>query len=181
MKHIALYLLFVLFSINGFAQHNINIGAGYFGHTLTYPGLVAEFELEKTISEQVSLPIRADIGFYHHTRYHTGIFLDVNVGHRRYYQSGWFYEQSIGVGVLASVLNSDGVYKVDEEGQVSDASRLNPIEFMPSITLGGGYDLSKEQNRRKLIWLRPKVFWQYPHKNASTFNVALQLGFTHTI
>lgn len=181
MKNIGLIIIFIQITISGLSQQNINIGAGYFGHTLTHPGLVGEFELEKTYTDRASLPIRANLGFYAHPRYHTGIFLDVNIGYRRYYDSGWFYEQSMGIGILEPILNTDAVYKVDENGNISDAPKHNPIEFMPSISLGLGYNFSTHDNKRNLVWLRPKVFWQYPHKNTSTFNVALQLGVTHTI
>lgn len=181
MKNTSLCLVLILVTINGFSQQNINIGAGYFGHTITHPGFVGEFELEKTFSGQASIPIRTNLGFYAHPRYHTGIFIGINVGYRRYYSSGWFYEQSIGIGLLETILNTDGVYKVDENGNVSDASKYNPIELMPSISLGLGYDFSKHDNKRKLVWLRPKIFWQYPHKTTSTFNVALQVGVTRTI
>jgi len=178
--YILVLSLFAL-SLGTEAQTHLNIGGGYFGQTLTYPGLVIEAELEHMFSEKASLPIRLDLGFYVHPRHSYGLFLDVNAGFRRYYKSGIFLEESIGVGVLQSFLHSDGVYKVDDSGEVSDASRAIPVDFMPSLTLGIGYNLTKGSGKQNLLWLRPKIYWQIPHKTMSTYNFAVQVGFTHTI
>ena len=179
-QYIIVLSLFVL-TLGVAAQTNFNIGGGYFGQTVTYPGLVIEAELEHMFSEKASLPIRADLGFFVHPRHSYGLFLDLNAGFRRYYKSGIFLEESIGVGVLQSFLHSDGVYKVDDSGIVSDASRALPVDFMPSLTLGVGYNLTQGSGKQNLIWLRPKIYWQLPHKTESTYNFALQVGFTHTI
>ena len=162
-------------------QTRINAGGGYFGHTASHPGIVLELEFEKMYTEKASLPLRLDAGFYSHPRNHNGLFIDISYGFRRYFRSGLFLEESIGIGVLQSILNSDGVYQVDDNGNVSDASRFNPLDLMPSITLGIGYNLAKDGERQTLVWFRPKIFWQYPHKTSSTFTPAVQAGFTHTI
>lgn len=172
--------LFAL-SLGATAQTNFNIGGGYFGQTVTYPGLVIEAEVEKMFSENASLPIRVDLGFFVHPRHSYGLFLDLNAGFRRYYKSGIFLEESIGVGVLQSFLHSDGVYSVDDSGEVSEASRAVPVDFMPSLTLGIGYNLTQGSGKQNLIWVRPKIYWQLPHKTESTYTFALQVGFTHTI
>jgi hypothetical protein len=172
--------LFAL-TLGAAAQTNYNIGGGYFGQTVTYPGLVIEAELEHMFTEKASLPLRADLGFFAHPRHSYGLFLDLNAGFRRYYKSGIFLEEGIGVGVLQSFLHSDGVYKVDDSGNVSDASRALPVDFMPSLTLGIGYNLTQGSGKQNLIWVRPKIYWQIPHKTESTYTFALQVGVTHTI
>jgi len=182
MKKISITIIAVIVAIVGLdAQTNVNIGGGYFGQNITYPGLVLEAEIEHMFSEQASLPIRLDVGFNVHPRYSTALFLDLNAGFRRYFKSGLFLEESVGVGVIESFLHSDAVYTVDDSGKVSEDSRANPPEFMPSITLGIGYNLTQGSGKQNLIWLRPKVYWQAPHKTVSTYNFALQIGFTHTI
>jgi hypothetical protein len=180
-KFIYIIIAICITSVGVDAQTNINIGGGYFGHTITYPGLVLEAELERMFSENASLPIRLDVGYYVHPRYNSGVFADLNAGFRRYYNSGLFLEESVGIGVLQSFLHSDAVYQVDDSGIVSEASRANPVAFMPSITLGIGYNLTQGSGKQNLIWLRPKIFWEVPHKTTSTYNFALQVGFTHTI
>jgi hypothetical protein len=163
------------------AQTHLNVGGGYFGHTVTHPGVVIEIERERMFSENASLPIRLDVGFYVHSRNHTGLFIDLNYGFRRYFKSGLFLEESVGIGILQSFVHSDAVYQVDESGTVSEASRAYSPDFMPSLTLGIGYNLSKGSGTQNLIWLRPKISWQLPHKTTASFHPAMQLGFTHTI
>ena len=181
MKKIYFAGLFMFMFFETMAQTNFNLGAGYYGQNVTYPGVVFNGELEKVFSEKVSMPIRADLGFYVQPRFATSLFLDVSVGSRKYFKSGIFIEESIGAGVLQTFVHSDGVFKVDEEGNVSEGSRANPVYFMPSISLGIGYDLEKNTGKRNLIWLRPKISWMVPDKTTSSYNVALQLGFTHTL
>lgn len=178
---ISIVIISVLYSMTTSGQTRLNVGGGYFGQNLTYPGVVLEFEMEHSYSERASLPIRFDLGAYVHPRYHTGLFLDANVGFRQYFRSGLFVEEGIGAGILQSWLHSDQVYEVDDSGAVSVTSRTNPPDFMPSLILGLGVDLTKDSGKRNLIWLRPKVFWQVPYKNSSTYNFAVQLGFTHTL
>jgi hypothetical protein len=182
MKKIYISILLIHMAIMGLdAQRHVNIGGGYFGQTITYPGLVLEVEMEHMFSERTSLPLRMDVGFYVHPRQSTGVFLDLNAGFRRYFKSGLFLEESVGLGLLQSFLHSDAVYAVDDSGNVSETSRSNPPEFMPSVTFGVGYNLTQGSGKQNLIWLRPKLYWQVPHKTVSAFNFALQVGFTHTI
>lgn len=182
MKKIYITIVGIFMAMLGLdAQTNLNIGGGYFGKQATYPGMVLEAELEHMFSEQASLPLRLDMGFYAHPRQSTGIFLDLNAGFRRYFKSGFFLEESVGVGVLETFLHSDAVYTVDDTGNVSETSRANPPQFMPSITLGLGYNLTQGSGKQNLIWLRPKLYWEVPHKTVSNYSFALQVGFTHTI
>ena len=163
------------------AQDNIKVGGGYFGQTVTYPGLVLEFEKEEMHSDKASMPVRIDIGIYYHKRHSTGVFAEVNYGFRRYFKSGFFLEESIGMGVMQTLLSGDAVYTVDDNGNVGESNRFNKPDFMPSITLGIGFDLSKGKEKQTLVWLRPKIYWQFPERTSSVFTPALQLGFTYTL
>jgi hypothetical protein len=169
------------FSTTVKAQTNLNIGGGYFGHFLTHPGAVLEIESERVFSEQASLPVRLDIGLYSHPRNHTGLFMDLNYGYRKYFKSGIFLEESVGIGVLKPFLNSDGVFEVDDSGNISESSRAMPVDLLPSLTLGMGYNLSKNGTSRNLVWMRPKIAWQIPHKTSSLYHISMQIGFTRTI
>ena len=182
MKRIYIIAVFVFAcTLTNFAQTYTNIGGGYFGHMGTHPGIVLEYETERMFSGEASIPVRLDLGYYVHKRNHNGLFLDINYGFRQYFNSGFYVEESIGFGVLFSTLNSDGVYEVDDRGLVSEASRFNQPDFMPSVTLGIGYNLSKNSDSKNLIWIRPKLAWQFPHKLSSLYTPCIQLGFTHSI
>jgi len=182
MKKILLTITIITgLSLSLKAQDNIKIGAGYFGQTVTYPGLVLEFEKEEMHSEKASMPVRFDIGIYYHKRHTTGVFAEVNYGFRRYFKSGIFLEESIGFGVMQTMLSGDAVYQVDDNGNVTESNRFNKPDLMPSISLGLGYDLSKGKEKKTLVWLRPKIYWQFPERTSSVFNPAVQFGVTHRI
>lgn len=179
MKRIYLFLTIVtVLPLMLNAQNKKIVGAGYFGNTATYPGLVFEYEFNMVQSEKASLPFRINTGFYVHKRYNAGVFADLGFGLRRQFNSGVFLEQFVGVGVLTTFLNSDAVYSVDDKGNVTEASRYAATDFMPSLTLGIGYNLSRNPEKIKLLWLRPKIFWQYPHKTSSLYTPAVQIGYS---
>ena len=83
----------------------------------------------------------------------------------------------MGIGILEPVINSDEVIEVNDEGELSDGGRWMKPDLMPSLSLGIGYKLPEEiSSRYVLVWLRPKIFWQIPHKTSSTFNPVIQFG-----
>ena len=182
MKRYIIVSLILVLSVTGIqAQVKINVGGGYFGHTLTHPGFVLEAEMEHMFTDGASLPLYAGLGAYIHPRNHYGTFLEVGAGFRQYFRSGLFIEERIGVGMLQTFLHSDAVYEVDDSGQVSKGSRVNQVDFMPSVSLGLGYNLSRVSGGQNLIWIRPKLYFQLPYKTLTNYHLALQVGFTHTL
>lgn len=171
----------LLAAIPSLAQTFQNVGAGYFGHIITHPGFVLEYEIEHRPHEKLAIPLRFDMGFYRHQRNHKGLFLDANIGFRRYFGSGVIVEQSVGLGILKTYLDGDAYYTVDEQGNVSTTSPGNPLNFAPSFTLGLGYNFSKGRDQLNYLWVRPKLFWQVPVKTTAAIHPALQIGFTHTL
>ena len=181
MKKIIFLFAIVSSATLGSAQVRSNVGIGYFGQIISYPGAVLEYELEQQFGETSSLPLRIDLGFYVHPRHSNGFFLDVNYGLRKTYKNGFMIEESIGAGVMATMVNGDGTFEVDDDGMVREASPWNKPDFMPSITLGMGYNFTQKKEKLNMLWVRPKLYWQLPYKTSSVFHPALQVGFTHTI
>jgi hypothetical protein len=180
-KFLLLFLL-ALSSTFTFAQSNWQFGVGYFGHTITHPGVVFELSKEITHSEKAALVGGINLGFYNHPRQHTGLFLDLHLGYHRYFSSGFYFEQRIGLGVLQTILNGeDGVYIVDENNQVIETNGWNQPDFMPSVSLGIGWDITHQQEQQTLLWLRPKLFWQTPQKLASAYHLAVQIGMSRSL
>jgi hypothetical protein len=52
--------------------------------------------------------------------------------------------------------------------------------FMPSVTVGAGYNLAAENEASRLIWIRPKVYWDLGFRGLELPYFALQVGYTHT-
>jgi hypothetical protein len=177
---ITVYLLmFVGFMAN--AQTKINTGIGYFGEVVTYPGIVGEIELEKFHSPGFSTPLKLNVGFYNHPRSHNAMFIDIHEGFRRYSKSGaWYFEQSVGFGIMLSFYNED-VWHFDEEGNSAYVSNIANLDYMPSVTFGGGYNFTPQKESANVLWVRPKIFWQLPYNNLALPHIAVQVGFSHTI
>ena len=177
-RYILILAILWVFLGNASSQSRFNGGIGYYGEHLSHPGVVLEFELEPFIAEGFSLPLRADAGFHSNPDYRAFTF-DVHKGFRKYFRSGLFLEQSIGVGVINKSYLTNYWY-VDEYSQVAAHGNRAVWGFMPSVTFGTGYDLSKEKEGSELIWIRPKLYWDLGFRDLYLPYWALQIGFTHT-
>lgn len=181
MKYLSiLSLMFLL--MPGQAQtknRELRIGAGYYGQNLVHPGLTLEFELDRSYASEFSLPLRANLGYLHHPDYQV-FFLDVHKGFRKSFSSGFFLEQSLGAGMIMKSYGSDYWYADEYFNSIPHGNRP-VLGFMPSLTLGAGFDLSREKDGSGLLWLRPKVFWDLGFRRLHQPYFALQVGYSHTI
>jgi hypothetical protein len=160
------------------AQTRISAGAGYYGENVINPGIVLEFETEKFHAESFSLPLRADLGVHSNSDY-TAITLDIHKGFRKYFPSGLFLEQSVGVGVITKSYKGDYWY-IDKYLMPVPHGNQAVLGFMPSVTAGAGYNFSKNDEGADLIWVRPKIYWDLGFRGLNLPYWALQIGFTHT-
>ena len=180
MKKIFLILVAITgIQLHLMAQSRLNGGIGYFGESLTHPGFVLEFEYEKPHSEAFSLPLRGDLGYHSNPDYQS-FFVDIHKGFRRYFSSGLVLEQSIGAGVIAKNYKGDDYWYNDQYFNSIPHGNKTVWGFMPSVTAGLGYNLSKNREAVDLLWIRPKVYWDLGFRGFHLPYVALQIGFTHT-
>lgn len=160
-------------------QSTLNAGLGYLMPNNGKFGMVVEFEYEKYFSESFSLPLRADLGYYNTPDYYT-LFLEVHKGFRQYFKSGFFAEQSLGIGVLSNFYTIESIWYYDEFGNVTRYNDGLNLGIMPSVTIGGGYNLMHGKGTQNLLWIRPKVFWNLGFRSLNTPYFALQVGYSHT-
>ena len=179
MKKIILILVAIA-AITSYAegQTRISAGAGYYGENVTHPGLFLEFEYEKFHTESFSLPLRADLGFHFNPDY-TAMTLDLHKGLRKYFKSGIFFEQSVGVGIITKSFKTDYWFYDDYANAIPHGNKL-VLGFMPSVTAGLGYNFSKNDEGADMIWIRPKIYWDLGFRGLHLPYWALQIGFTHT-
>lgn len=156
----------------------LRVGGAYFGENLTRPGFVLEFEYEKTYTPQFSLPLKANLGYQLHKDYHSW-FLDVHKGFRKYFGSGSFLEQSVGAGIILKSYGTEMWY-IDEYFNGIPHGNKPVLGFMPSVSVGAGYDLSRDKDGTGLLWIRPKIYWDLGFRKLHQPYFALQLGYTHT-
>ncbi|MCB0637651.1 MAG: hypothetical protein KDC54_13570 [Lewinella sp.] len=179
-KIIIVFILVTASALPGMAQQHLNAGLGYFGQQVIHPGVVLEMELEKFHSHTFSLPLRANVG-YCHTPDYQYLFFDLHKGLRKYVNSSLFFEQSLGVGVMATDYRENGAWYIDQFNNLLFPRDGLNISFMPSVTLGVGYDLSEDQGARNRIWIRSKIYWNLGLRGMETPFTALMVGYSHTL
>jgi hypothetical protein len=157
------------------------VTVGYFGETITHPGLFAGYERNLMPSNRYQLFLSFTLGGYAHRRNHTGLFSEVQLGQRLNFRSGLLLEQSIGIGYLHTLLNGGPVYEVNADGAVSKSRNPGRSHVMPSVSLGFGWNVARSENLPLLLFVRPRVFWQYPFNNYALPHLALQAGLTKVI
>lgn len=156
----------------------LRVGGAYFGENFVRPGFVLEFEYEKIYTPVFSLPLRANLGYQVNNDYHA-FFLDVHKGFRKYFRSGLFLEQSVGAGLILKSYRTEMWYNDEYFNNVPHGNKP-VLGIMPSVTVGGGVDLSREKDGSGLLWIRPKIYWDLGFRQLHQPYFALQLGYTHT-
>jgi hypothetical protein len=179
-KIFALLVLLIPVFQAGFSQTNLNIGTGYFGFQGFRPGWVVNLEWERFHSDKLSVPLRANLGYFRHPDYHAP-FVDVHAGFRYRLPKGFFFGQSIGLGVISNFFTHGDLWYHEEYGGIWIPRSGANLSLMPSVDLSLGYDLSHKNNGQNLIWIRPIVFWNLGIRGLQYPFTALQIGFTHTI
>ena len=159
------------------AQSNLNAGIGFTGGSQGQPGLVLELEHEKMFTGHFSLPLRLDVGMISHQDYNSLVF-DLHKGFRRYFESGFFAEQSIGLGILSMSNKTGYAWYYDEFGHVLRYGDRAVWGLIPSVTLGGGYNLTAKKGTQNLVWIRPKIFWNLAFTSLDTPYAQVQIGYT---
>ncbi|HEX8656373.1 MAG TPA: hypothetical protein VF690_02495 [Hymenobacter sp.] len=157
------------------------VTVGYFGETVTHPGLFAGYEHNLRPQKRYQLLLAATVGGYVHRRNHAGLFSEVGLGQRLHFRSGFFLEQFIGIGYLHTFLNGGPIYEVNDKGEVSERNNLGRPHLMPSISLGFGWNVAHSEKLPLLVFVRPRAFWQYPFNSYALPHLALQAGITKVI
>lgn len=179
-KYFFLSLLIAGTILQGISQTKLNIGGAYFGDALTNPGVMVELERETYFSKDFSLPLRANVGFFS-TKEFNSFLLDIHKGFRKYHKSGFFWEQSVGIGVIANYYTHDNFWFIDNLSNVVKLKKGANLGFSPSITIGGGYNISKKEGTQHLIWIRPKIYWNFGIRGLHLPYAALQIGYSYNL
>lgn len=161
------------------SQTKLNLGGAYYGEAISNPGLMLEFEIEKFYTESFSLPLQIDLGYFTTSDYDV-LFLDLHKGFRKYFKSAFFVEQSFGLGVMSTFYDVESIFYLDKYSNSIRYNKGANISIMPSVSLGLGYNLTKNSETQNLIWLRPKIYWNLGFRGLHQPYTAVQAGFTHT-
>lgn len=178
MKRFVLLILLLAFIGKSYSQSRLNAGIGYFGGNFTHPGVLLEFEIENYFTDDFSLPLRSNIG-YIVTPDFNSLSLEIQKGFRKYFKSGLFVEQSLGLGMMANFYKIESIWYYDQYLSVVRYRDGANLGFMPSATLGLGYNLTHAKGTQNLIWFRPKVYWNFGVRGLNLPYAALQIGYTY--
>ncbi|MCH8902970.1 MAG: hypothetical protein IIA45_03535 [Bacteroidetes bacterium] len=176
LAHILVFA--IIFTSNSYSQILFSGAIGYFGENITSTGFVLEAEYEEFFRKYSSLPLRFDLGYYSGPDYNVALF-DVHKGHRKHYHLGYYFEESAGIGImLTGYKGGTGVY-VDKFGNTLLHGNVAQWSFLPSLTFGIGYNVTKKKKTQNLIWIRPKMYWNLGFRGIKQPYAALQIGYTH--
>ena len=119
-------------------RHAVHVA--YLGEMISHPGLSIGYEKFLNDESRFQIFMRANVGFYHHYRNNNTYMLTLETGYRRNFKSGWFLEQSLGLGYFYRQIHSDGQFAVNENGSIVEKKSLGnsflPFACPSAILLG---------------------------------------------
>jgi hypothetical protein len=152
----------------------------YLGEMLTHPGISVGYEKYLTEDEKFHIFVRPTAAFYHHYRNNTTFMLTLESGFRRNFRSGFFLEQSLGVGYFQRLVHGDGQFYVAENGTIMEKGALG-VSFLPLLAnVGIGYHF---QSRKVQIspFVRPNFYWKMPFNETPNMQLAIMAGIIYRI
>jgi hypothetical protein len=149
---------------------------GYYGETLTHPGMVFGLEHYVYGNDRYQMILSANVGGYEHPRNNTSLFVRGQWGQRVTFKSSFFVDQFIGLGYLHHFASGGKIYDVLPNGAIVEIANNGRSMIMPSVALGGGYDLAKQTGLNLMIYVRPELFWKAPFNGYYLTHFALNVG-----
>jgi hypothetical protein len=173
-------ILFLLIAFGIKAQTVKTIGGGIFTEGNGRYGALLEIEREKKFTEEFSLPCKLDISYFSSSDYNYWA-VEIRQDFRRYFKSGLFCEQGVGLGILANYFNPDIYFYSDKYMSSLINDKKAKIGVQPLVTCGIGYNFSKDKNALNAIWIRPKIYWNLKIRGLHLPYCAVQIGFSHSL
>jgi len=179
MKYLFLVLLFsVTTQVIGQKelQQYFNIKLAYYGETLTHPGLLLGIEYIPHSSGNYQMILGLDLGGYVHRRNNKSLFTRGKWGQRITAKNGLFVDHFLGLGYLHQFVHGGELFEVLPNGAIVEIPDKGQSRFMPSISLGAGYDFSKKTTKNFSLYLSPELFWKAPFNGYYLTHFALNTG-----
>lgn len=180
MKSMLVFLLLLL-SVPGFGQHQIK--AAYFGETITHYGFKVGYdkslrsrEHNKTSGAHIKKEILwgGSLAAFRHPHQLAGLIASPEITWRRTGKRGG----------LIDVAFAPAYFRYFYEGKTYEytgtAFRKIPLAgrsaFLPTLSIGGGRDLSVKKQISFMWYYRVNVMRQYPYNASSLMRFALETG-----
>ena len=153
-----------------------NLKIGYYGETITHSGLALGFEYIPISHQNYQMVFGLDLGGYIHRRNNTSAFIRGKWGQRITVKNGFFVDHFLGLGYLHQFVHGGALFEVLPNGAVVATPDEGQSRFMPSLSLGIGYDFSKNTNADLSFYLSPELFWKAPFNGYYLTHFALNTG-----
>lgn len=180
MKKILFFCSFLTAVFTCLAQDEsapkIGMVLGYYGETVTHPGINIGVEYYPHQSEKYQMILSVNGGAYVHARNNKAFFIRGQWGQRVCFDNGIFIDQFLGIGYMHQFTHGGELYEVLPNGAVVETPDSGQPFFMPSVSFGAGYDFSKNGDSRLSVYLRPELFWKAPFNGYYLTNIAINTG-----
>jgi hypothetical protein len=119
-------------------------------------------------------------GVYRYPLNYTGVLLVPAIGIRHNVKRSFFYETSLGIGVLRTFYDGK-VYQVNASGNVSEKSLFGRFYATTHLSTAFNFQLQKLGNRNMALQLKPSLWFQYPYNSFIKPHVSLEAGIKYEL
>lgn len=158
----------------------IALNVGYFGEFILHPGIYGG--IDYTLSSKLWLNIHwnSEIGCYYHKWNNNALFLQSSIGTRFTTSFSFFADVNLGVGYILSSPNGE-VYKVNDQGELTEKGRTYTSHAKPSVSLTLGWDGKRKKDIPFTAGLGVEGYWQTGFNHIALPHAALKLGITYQL
>lgn len=160
------------------AADHVSFGLGYFAETATSPGGTVEAGFEPELAGPLTLPLRVQLGGYHHRRNHTGAFAEASVGLRLELGRVLTLGAHVGIGPLLTWhASDDGVFVVGDGGRISQVGNFEGVDYAGSVSPEVSFRIADGERIRHRLFLRGRASWQREVNQRSLLHANVGVGY----
>ncbi len=173
---IAVSLLFLM-THAGATPKGIELQAAYYGEFITHPGLLlgAAYPFHQAGRHTFSGALQ--LGAYRHADNYRALFTGLETGYRYAFDAGPYLESTLGVAFQRSFTDGPLYRRVD--GEVQRVDDWGRGVLIPSLSLGFGWDLARNQLPPVKLYTRFQLFGRYPVNGMLIPDFAMIMGVVY--
>lgn len=157
---------------------DLALTARYLGETVLHTGATVGVEYYLYENSWYKLMLAPNIGWYFHPRNHHAALVDVELGGRFTSNFGLFADGFLGLGYFHRFPDGE-IFEVSNSGNVDEDTNSGIPAGMGIVTVGGGWDFSKNNIAPLNLHLRLGGIFEYPFNNTVLPHGIVQLGLTY--
>ena len=187
MRKIILFTLLSLLATNVKSQINFtkpsSVSISYWGYGIFHPGFKVgtNFNLKtwdkdiqrrkNAFTKQKMFFVSPQVGLYHHTKNHTGLIFNADVGIEKSREGRKFYTApSAGLGILTQI-NSGETFVLKSDGTITSQKSSSRTYFMASYN----YEIGEHYN--SFSWFTKfSLASKFKYNTGTTLNIYLEAG-----